>query len=107
MTRGRRQNNDRLDWRRRLEKGEKIGWVLCLKLVFLAVLAGLILLSAAVSNIGIAVILALIAGAMLKSILPYDEFRSWCDDVWHGEVSVGIRSRMKNGYSRAKEAVFG
>lgn len=106
MTRG-RQNNDRWDWRRRLEKGEKIGWVLCLKLVFLAVLAGLILLSAVVSNLALAVLLALVAGAMLKSILPYDEFRDWCDDVWHGDVSVGIRSGVKNAYTRTKEAIFG
>lgn len=102
----RRRTDSRFDWRRRLEQGEAIGWLLCLKCVFLAILVGLIVLSAAVSNVGIAVLLALIAGAMLKTIVPYDEFRDWCDDVWHGDVSVSIRSRLATGYGRAKEAVF-
>lgn len=107
MTRRGRRSSGRFDWRRRLEQGEEIGWVLCLKCVFLAVLVGLIVLSAVVSNVGIAVLLALIAGAMLKTIIPYDEFRDWCDDVWHGDVSVGIRSSISSGYNRVKGAIFG
>lgn len=106
MTR-RRQNTGRFDWRRRLEQGEELGWVLCLKLLFLGILGALIFVGAVVSNVVIAVLAALVAGAMLKSILPYDEFRDWCDDVWHGEVSVGIRNRVAGGYTRAKEAILG
>lgn len=101
----RRRGSGRFDWRRRLEKGEEVGWELALKLLFLAVLGSLILVGAVVSNIVIAVLAALVAGAMLKSILPYDEFRTWCDDCWQGEVSVGIRTRVAGSYRRLKEAV--
>jgi hypothetical protein len=100
MTRGRRTRD--WNWRQYLERGEELGWVLLLKLVFLGVLALLIVASAAVSHVGLAVLIALVAGAMLKSIVPYDEFRQWSDDVWHGDVSVSIRSRVSGGWNRLK-----
>lgn len=105
MTRGRGSRRRGVDWRRYLERGEEIGWLLLLKLVFLGMLASLILVGAVVSNVVIAVLAALVAGAMLKSILPYDEFRDWSDDVWTGDVSVSIRNHISGAWRRLKGVV--
>lgn len=90
------------DWRSHLETTEKYGYVFGIKVTFLAVLATVVVIGFMASNPFVAVVAALFAGAMLKSIVPYDEFRDWCDSVWQGEVSVELRSRIRSGYDAVK-----
>lgn len=86
--------------RRWLESGEKLTFRVAAKLLFLAVFAVLAIVSFSANFWLTAVIAALLAGLMIRSVIPDQRFQSWARSYWTGEAGDRWRRRVDRWRSR-------
>lgn len=94
---------DGMDIRRRLQKGERFGWRLAARLVFVAIVLSLALMAVAANSILIALFAAVMLGTLLRSILPQQRIQSWARGYATGEAGDRWRrrwDRLKAGVRR-------
>lgn len=83
------------DWRRWLETGEVSAFRIAARVVFLVILVAFIILSTTISLVFLAVVFGLLAGLMLRIMLPDQKFRAWARGYWTGEAGDRWRRRTE------------
>lgn len=84
-----------LDVRRRIERGEVLTFRAAAKLFFVAMVAGLIILSAVLSSVFLAVFAGVAASILIKVALPDEKFRAWARGYWTGDAGDRWRRRWE------------
>lgn len=79
---------DRLDfdWRRRLERGEKLTFVAAAKAVFFLMLIALGVLSFVASSWALALLAGLLFATLARVVLPDQKFKAWARTYYTGEA---------------------
>lgn len=85
---------------RAIERGEVFTFRAAAKLVFVAMVAGLILLSAVLSSVFLAVVAGVAASILIKIALPDDRFRTWARGYWTGDAG----DRWRRRFERVRDA---
>ena len=91
--------------RRWLEDGERLGFRLAAKLVFLFLLALLITVSVAANSVLLAVLASFAVGLMLRAVLPADRFRTWVRSYWTGTAGDRWRRRFDRWDRRLRRMI--
>lgn len=84
---------------RAIERGEVFTFRAAAKLIFVAMVVGLIILSATVSIVFVAVLAGVAASILIKVALPDERFRTWARTYWTGEAG----DRWRRRYERVRD----
>lgn len=82
---------------RAIERGEVFTFRAAAKLFFVVMVVGLIILSATVSIVFVAVLAGVAASILIKVALPDDRFRVWARGYYTGEAGDRWRRRYERG----------
>lgn len=81
--------------RRWLETGETLTFRLAAKLLFLLIFMLLAIVSFSANFWLTAIVAALLAGLMIRSVLPEQRFQSFAKEYWTGEAGERWQQRFK------------
>ncbi|WP_123619171.1 hypothetical protein [Halorubrum sp. CSM-61] len=87
---------DGMKLRRKAQQGERVGWRIAARLVFVALVVGLALIAAASNSFLIAIFAAVMLGLLIRSILPSKRIQTWARGYATGEAGDRWRRRWQN-----------
>lgn len=86
------------DLRRALEDGEKVGFRLAARVLFIGTFLVIATFAAAANSFLWAIIFAVIAGYFIRAALPEERLRTWLRSYWTGRAG----DRWRRRYERLK-----